>query len=92
MNEDASYEAAKRRLAIYEEDFRRFEEENRDQPKEWWDDQKQQAKRSLSEMRAKLDALNDSAPDAWGEMKESVGQAFAELSMGYRRAVRELEA
>ena len=92
MIHDSNYEAAQRRLAIYEEDFRRFEEENRNQPAEWWDEKKQQTKRSLVEMRAKLDALKDSAPDAWGEMKESIGQAFAELSLGYRRALRELDA
>lgn len=92
MIHDSNYEAAQRRLAIYEEDFRRFEEENRNQPAEWWDEKKQQTKRSLVEMRAKLDALKDSAPDAWGEMKESIGQAFAELSQGYRRAIRELDA
>lgn len=92
MTHDSNYEAAQRRLAIYEEDFRRFEEENRDQPAEWWDEKKQQTKRSLAEMRAKIDALKDSAPDAWGEMKESIGQAFAELSLGYRRAIRELDA
>ncbi len=92
MIHDSNYEAAQRRLAIYEEDFRRFEEENRDQPAEWWDEKKHEAKRSLAEMRAKLDAFKDSAPDAWGEMKESIGQAFAELSLGYRRAIRELDA
>lgn len=92
MIHDSNYEAAQRRLAIYEEDFRRFEEENRDQPAEWWDEKKQQTRRSLAEMRAKIDALKDSAPDAWGEMKESIGQAFAELSLGYRRAIRELDA
>lgn len=92
MQHDSNYEAAQRRLAIYEEDFRRYEEENRDQPTEWWDDEKKQTKRSLAEMRAKLDALKGNAPDAWGEMKEGVGQAFAELSLGYRRAIREIDA
>lgn len=91
MLHDSNYEAARRRLAIYEEDLRRFEEENRDRPAEWWDDQKRQVKRSLAEMREKLDALQDSAPDAWGEIKDSIGHAFAELSLGYRRAIRELD-
>ncbi len=88
---DTGYEAAMRRLAAYEDDFRRYEEENRNQPAEWWDDAKQQVRHSLVELRAKFDALKDNAPDAWGEMKDGIGHAMAELSTSYHRAIRELK-
>lgn len=90
-NIDSNYEAAKRRLAAYEDDFRRYEEENRDQPAEWWDDAKKNVKRSLVDMREKLDSVKDNAPDAWGEIKDGVGNAYAELATSYHRAIREVK-
>lgn len=91
-NTDSNYEAARRRLAAYEDDFRRYEEENKHQPAEWWDESKQKIRQSLAEMRVKLDSIKENAPDAWGEIKDGVGKAYAELATSYHRAIREVKA
>lgn len=86
-----TYEEADRLLNRYEEDYRRFEDENRDKPETWWDDAKQDVKQNMRDLREKLASIRDNAGDAWGEMRDAIGAAFAELSTGYRRSIRELK-
>ncbi|MBL8048460.1 MAG: hypothetical protein JNJ45_07235 [Chthonomonas sp.] len=88
--EDFDYDQADSHLKLFETDYRRFEEENATQPKEWWDESKRAVRAQMEELRANLNRMKDNAPDAWGEMRDSIGAALGNLGDGYRKAVREL--
>ncbi|MBX3096325.1 MAG: hypothetical protein KF812_05630 [Fimbriimonadaceae bacterium] len=75
----------------YEHDFNRFEEENRSQPEEWWDESKRKVRFAMQGLRADLDQARDNGPEAWEEMKSGLRNALDDLKEGYRNAVRELK-
>lgn len=89
--DEMTYEEASNLLAEYESDYLQFENENRERLQEWWDGGRRGIKQEMAELREKLDAIKDNAPDAWGEMKDAFAAAMSELSAGYHRTVGELK-
>ncbi len=77
------------RLAAMEEDFRKYELENRHQPPRYWNDSKMQIRSDLSSLRMQFRRFAEHAPEAWSEMRWGILAALQILETGYRRTIRE---
>jgi len=90
MSEYLTREEAEARFRQIENDFRNYQEANKNQPSEWWDDARMGVREQIRMMRRRFDELKSKAPDAWDEMKDGFNGAMHKLESGYKSAIREL--
>lgn len=83
-----SYEEAMSSAIALQRDLRAYDEENYFRPDPERGDSKDQIRRQIVQMREKLEALTENAPDAWGETADGFAAAMAELAEHCRPALR----
>jgi len=87
---ELTFDEASDLLAEYEAAICRIEREGDLSVVDRLSDGRREMHSMVTGMRERLDAIGESAPDAWGETKDAFVAAMTELSENYHRTIRQL--